>query len=266
MVVEIELALFINLCLNSFIIKLSSMFLRENARMWFLSSLLASIIAIILPLFNLTIIFKVIIAVCTCNIITVISFTIKNVKKFVITFTTIIFVTFLFGGGCYAVESMFGALPLIYICLIGTVVFVVTKIILNYQKKKDMIAKYTYNVILKDGDKTIYEEGYLDSGNILYDNITKKPIILVTFEVFNRLYQNINYINALTKNFDKSLVKDGHFVKINSIGSGTSILVFTIDEMVLNSERSFKNVAIGLSFSSFDKSFGKKVLLNSSLI
>ena len=120
--------------------------------------------------------------------------------------------------------------------------------------------------MLKDGDKIVYEEGYLDSGNVLYDSITKKPIILITFDVFNKLYQNINYINALTKNFDKSKVKDGHFIKINSITSGTSILVFTVDEIVLNSEKSFKDVAVGLSFSEFDKSFGKKILLNSALI
>ena len=112
----------------------------------------------------------------------------------------------------------------------------------------------------------IYEEGYLDSGNVLYDTITKKPIILVTFDVFNKLYQNINYINALTKNFDKSIIKDGHFIKINGVGSGTSILVFTIDEMLINNDKSFKDVAVGLSFSSFDKSFGKKILLNNVLI
>ena len=121
-------------------------------------------------------------------------------------------------------------------------------------------------MILKDNENVIYEEGFLDSGNMLYDSITKKPIILITYDVFNKFYQNINYINAVTKNFDKSKVKDGHFVKINSIGSGTSILVFTIDEMQLGNGKTFKDVSVGLSFSGFDKSFGKKILLHSAMI
>ena len=121
-------------------------------------------------------------------------------------FAIILFCSFLFGRGCYCVTNLFGELPLIIVCVIGFIIYTISKIIINIQHRKDKIAKFTFNVTLKDGDKVIYEEGYLDSGNVLYDNITKKPIILITFEVFNKLYQNINYINALTKNFDKASV------------------------------------------------------------
>ena len=266
MEIEIELALFINLCLNSFIIKLSALFLKERARFWFLSSLVGSVIALILPMFSLEWWIKILIIIFTCNIIEAISFEIKSIKQYLVKFAIILFCTFLFGGGCYCVTNLFGELPLIIVCVIGFIIYTISKIIINIQHRKDKIAKFTFNVTLKDGDKVIYEEGYLDSGNVLYDNITKKPIILITFEVFNKLYQNINYINALTKNFDKASVKDGHFVKINGIGSGTSILVFTVDEVILNSEKSFKDVALGLSFSEFDKSFGKKILLNNALV
>lgn len=266
MEIEIELALFINLFLNSFILKLSAIFLKEHARFWLLSALFGSVIALLLPMFSLAWWIKILLIILTCNIMITISFQIKNVKQFLTKFIVVLFCTFLFGGGCYAVQSVVGCYPLAVVFGIGTVIYIISKIILLREQKKEKIAKFTFNVTLKDGDKVIYEEGYLDSGNVLYDNITKKPIILITFDVFNKLYQNINYINALTKNFDSSLVKDGHFIKINSIGSGTSILVFTVDEIVLNSEKSFKDVAVGLSFSEFDKSFGKKILLNSALI
>lgn len=266
MEIEIELALFINLFLNSFILKLTGIFLKDRARLWLLSALLAGVIAIILPMFSLAWQLKLLVIVFTCNIMVAISFQVKNIKQFLTKFTVVLLCTFLFGGGCYAVGSVFGSYPLFLVCLIGSIVYIASKSILLLQQRKDKIAKFTFNVMLKDGDKVVYEEGYLDSGNVLYDNITKKPIILVTFEVFNKLYQNINYINALTKNFDRSLVKDGHYIKINSIGSGTNILVFTVDEVVLNSEKCFKDVAVGLSFSQFDKSFGKKILLNNALV
>jgi len=52
-------------------------------------------------------------------------------------------------------------------------------------------------------------------------------------------------------------------MKINGIGKGTNMLIFTIDELTLEGqEKSFKNVSLGLSFSGFEKSFGKKVLLH----
>ena len=53
MEIEIELALFINLFLNSFILKLTGIFLKDRARLWLLSALLAGVIAIILPMFSL---------------------------------------------------------------------------------------------------------------------------------------------------------------------------------------------------------------------
>ena len=101
---------------------------------------------------------------------------------------------------------------------------------------------------------------------MLYDTITKKPVILVTYDVFHKLYKNISLPSILTKTLDKSSIKNGHYIKINSIGSGTSLLVFTIDEMLVGSDKSFKDVMVGLSFSGFEKSFGKKVLLHSELV
>ena len=129
-----------------------------------------------------------------------------------------------------------------------------------------MIDKFTFAVTFIDNGKTFYEEGYLDSGNVLFDSITKKPIILVTFDVFHKFYSNINYINAYTKNYDKSLIKDGHFVQIKGVGSNSSILVFRVDEVHVGNDRHYKDVALGLSFSGFDKSFGKRVLLNNALL
>lgn len=266
MKIIVEETLLISLILNSFIIKLTALFLKERARLWLLSSLILSAISIILPAFQINAILKIFVIVLACNVLVCISFKFSSFKRYCLLLCAIMVNTFIFGGGCYAVQSVVGTFPLFCIAIISAFLYFITKILINYQQKLDKIKRFTYNVMLKDGDKVIYEEGYLDSGNVLYDTVTKKPIILVTYEVFNKIYQNINYINALTKNIDKSTVKDGHYIKINGVGSGTSILVFTIDEMLINNEKSYKDVAVGLSFSSFDKSFGKKILLNNGLI
>ena len=41
------------------------------------------------------------------------------------------------------------------------------------------------------------------------------------------------------------------------------MLIFTVDQIQISGdEREFKNVSLGLSFSGFEKSFGKNVLLH----
>ena len=132
-----------------------------------------------------------------------------------------------------------------------------------------MIETFSYSVKIRLGEKEVEEEGYLDSGNMLYDPITKKPIILITYEVFSKFYKDINYLSAFLKNVDVNKIHNGHYIKINSIASGTNILVFTADKIEVKKEeflKSYENVAIGLSFSGFEKGCGRQVLLHSELI
>lgn len=266
MEIIIELSLCINLFLNSLILKLSALLLKDQARLWFFSALIGATIALILPLFSLSWYLKLLIIIFTCALMCSISFKYISFKRFSVVFAVIMLATFLFGGGCYALQSLVGQFPLFIVAIVSGVIYVVTKIIIRGQHKKERLEKFTYNVTFKDGDNIVYEEGFLDSGNVLYDTITKKPIILINFEVFHRLYSNINYINALTKNFDKKLVKDGHYVKINTIAGGTSILVFRVDEVKVGQDKFYKDAQVGLTFTGFEKSFGRRVLLNSAII
>lgn len=266
MEIIIEYSFVINFFVNSLILKLTGLFLKEAPRLWILSAIIGSVVAIILPLYNLSWVLKIVIMLAVCSLMVCISFQVKSLKKFLIYFCSVFASTFLFGGACYALENIIGSFPLFVVAIVVVVIYGITKIIFRTQQKRNMIEKFTYSVIFVDNGKTFYEEGYLDSGNVLYDTLTKKPIILVTFDVFHKLYSNINYINAFTKNYDKNTIKDGHFVQIKGVGSSSSILVFRVDEVRVGSDKCYKDVALGLSFSGFDKSFGRRVLLNRALI
>lgn len=266
MEIIIEYSFVINFFVNSLILKLTGLFLKEPPRLWMISALIGSIVAIILPLYNLSWALKIVITLAMCSLMVCISFQVKSFKKFLIYFCSLFASTFLFGGACYALSNLIGSFPLFVVAIVVMVIYIITKIIVKVQQRKSMIEKFTYQVTLVDNGKTFYEEGYLDSGNVLYDTLTKKPIILVTFDVFHKLYSNINYINAVTKNYDKNAIKDGHFVQIKGVGSSSSILVFRVDEVHVGKDKCYKDVALGLSFSGFDKSFGKRVLLNQALI
>lgn len=266
MEVVFEVSLCINLFLNSFILKLTGLVLRERARLWFISALFGSIVSLLSPLFILSIAPKIVLQVATSIIMVLLSFKYKDIKKFVLTISIFILVTFIFGGGCFALREVVGDFPLFVVAIISSVIYFAVKTILRIQRKINTIKDFTYKIVFKDNGKIIDEEGFLDSGNMLYDSITKKPIILINFDVFHKLYDNISYLSVVSKTFDEGSIKNGHYIKINSIGCGTKMFVFTVDEIKVGDEHSFNNVMLGLSFSGFEKSFGKRVLLHSELV
>lgn len=266
MEIVVEISLCINLFLNSFILKLTERFLREKARLWFVSALFGTTISLISPLFSLPLYAKILLQIAVAFIMICISFRYSTFKKFILTFLVFILTTFIFGGGCYALQNIIGQFPIFIVVIISSIIYFACCIVLHYQHKASIIKNFTYKVILKDGQTKVEEEGFLDSGNMLYDTITKKPIILVTFEVFHKFYQDISYLSAWSKKFNESSIKNGHYIKINSVGSGTSIFVFTVDELSIGENKTFKNVMLGLSFSGFEKSFGKNILLHSELV
>lgn len=266
MEVVFELSLCINLFLNSFILKLTGLVLKEKANLWFISALFGSIVSLLSPLFILSITTKIVLQVATSIIMVLISFKYKNLKKFVLIISIFVLVTFVFGGGCLALRETIGDFPLFVVAIVSSVLYFIIKTILRVQRKLNTIKNFTYKIVFKDNGKIIDEEGFLDSGNMLYDSITKKPIILINFDVFHKLYDNVSYLSVISKTFDEGSIKNGHYIKINSIGCGTRMFVFSVDEIKVGEDHSFNNVMLGLSFSGFEKSFGKKVLLHSELI
>lgn len=261
MEIIIEESLAINIFVVYCILRFTAVVTRQKGRLYFLSSLCGAIIACAYPAFNISTILQYLILFCTIFLLNLISFKYENFKKFSINYAIILLSTFCLGGVCQALQSAVGTFPLFIVALLGGGLFISMGIVAKVLRHHNNLKKFTYSLILKDGGKVVKEEGYLDSGNVLYDSITNKPIILVTFDVFKKFYENIDYINARLQKINYSSIKNAHYIKINGIGKGTSILVFTIDELMLE-DKYFKNVSLGLSFSGFEKSFGKNVLLH----
>lgn len=266
MKIYIELSLFINLFLNSFILKTTALVLKERAKLWFMSALFGGVISLFYPTLQPSFFVKVALFVSTSVVMFLLSFDVKNIKQFFIKYIAMLACTFLFGGGVLTLENLIGEFPLFIVAIAGAVLYFILKIVIKFIKKQEKIINFNYNITIRDNGKEIVEDGFLDSGNMLYDTITKKPVILINFDVFHKLYENVSLSSILSKTLNQRSIKNGHYIKINSIGSGTSLFVFTIDEMVVGQDKIFKDVMVGLSFSGFEKSFGKKVLLHSELV
>lgn len=112
-------------------------------------------------------------------------------------------------------------------------IIIISPIIIYYYVKKqsDVVIKYTnyyeMNLFLKDG-RIIDITGFLDSGNRLYDPITKKPIILINKNVLNINYEDYKMFYTQYETIDnRSLIKCILIDKImiNGIGMKEDVIV-----------------------------------------
>ncbi len=265
MKIVIEYTLTINFIVNIFILKSCGLFLKEKVRFVYLASLLSAGLSLVLPIFHLAALLKIVVIVFLDGLMVCACFKFSSFKRFLAIFASMLGTTFIFGGGCYALEQAFGSLPLFCVLIVCGAIYVVTTLVLRHRNRLRVIETFSYKVKLVCNGKVIEEEGFLDSGNLLVDPISQKPIVLISFEVFSKFYEGIDYISAALKNIDINRLHNGHYVNINSVASGGKILVFTAARLEFDNKQ-FDNISLGLSFSGFDKALGRKILLNSQLI
>lgn len=265
MEIFVEQTLLINFFQNALILKLTSFFVKEKARFWFLISLFAGAVALVVPLFALASYAKILLQIFLAVLIVCLSFKFHSPAKFFYILVTFFIFTFILGGACFALEEAVGSYPLFIVCLVSLAIFFLVKFVIFYHNRMQRIKSFTYSVKIKANGKEVEENGYLDSGNVLLDSVTKSPIILVNYKVFKQLYDDVSLVSLLSKS-KQDKINCAHYVKINSVGSGSKILAFVVDEIVLNDEQIIKNPTLALSFSGFEKSFKANVLLNSQIV
>ncbi len=266
MKIVIELTLLVSFSCTFYVLSLTSRLTKQPMRLGVLGGAVASLISLIYPLWNVEKWALGVLLLGTLSCVNLMCFKYVNFKRYLERFVLMAMLTFLFGGCSLAIENFFGQISLFVVAVVSTVTFAVTKAVIRFRARQNAIEKFTYSVVLKDKGEKIALSGFLDSGNMLYDTITKKPIMLVDFEVFHKLYADIPYFKVLTKTFDERKVKNGHYIKVNSLSAGASMFVFSVEEAVVGESRMVKEPMLGLSLSGFEKSFGRNILLHSELV
>lgn len=266
MKIIIELTLLVSFVCCLFVLSITARVVKVQPRLSFLGGLVGGVVSLIYPLFNLGRwgVLSLFLSVTSC--VNLICFKYTSFKSYLERGFLICLLTFLFGGCCLAIENFFGWVSLLGVAGVSLVTYLIIRVLIRYRQRQEIINKFTYKVVLKDRGEEFSLEGFLDSGNLLYDTITKKPIMLVDFEVFHKLYSNISYINVLTKSFDEKLVRNGHYIRVNSLSAGAKMFVFSVEEACIGDKRLVKEPMLGLSLSGFEKSFGRSVLLHGELV
>ena len=265
MKVYIEQVIITNFLIDFCILLILSkiLFYKPNYKRIILSALFGSASCLILPYCSTSII---------VNILKILSATIMlqiiNVKRRQLAPSVIfmLIICYIFGGAVlsnfgttshngYAVEVK-NLLPIFIIIFIFTII--ICKLI-NFVKSKIITNSNIYPITLINGNTKITIDSFVDSGNGLLDD--NQPVSLINFDTFNKL-TNINLDQYIHNEFDT--LTNPHFINANTIAGKRKILVFTINELHLNSSspKIFKDVKLGVALH-FDNHKNYKAILNS---
>ncbi len=270
MQIIIEYVLIENFIINLFILRICELFLKEKASLKVLNSLFGSIIALCFPLFNLTLLGQTLLKILVGSIMVCISFSFNTFSKYLYNFFAFALMTFVFGGAVELLSGFASDLSVFIIISICGAVYLFSTIFFRTYNKQKSLKQFQCYVRLFFNGNILDEKGYFDSGNILYDTITNKPIVLISPAVFEKLTGQNYYEFVLKENKPEKFLKNCHYVPASTSMSQGKMLVFEIDKLELlskdNKVKEFKELFVGLSFADFEKSFDSGLLLHSSLI
>lgn len=260
MQVYIEYAFLDNMIINYVLLKTATRCSKVRTRFifLFLSSLLGTVVALILPLVSLPPVILISIKLLLAVTMVYISGKFINLKAYFITLTFFVLFTFLCGGFLIALFTFAGVdynkyfllnndsvipigISVLFIYIASLFVTKVTKIILKERNLKPFLRSC---VLIVNGKK-FSVKGFIDSGNGLYDSRSGLPVIVCSNGLFEKLK---------TAGVKKSVSK----INFDTV-SGTSVMqLYVVDKiMIYNGSivNIFNNVLLGVSefgFSSFD--------------
>lgn len=175
------------------------------------------------------------------------------------------FVIYLFGGEIYSLENMSYNLPVslgVISLLIGIYVWFLVNVIKIFYKKQKLNSFY-YNLKIKVKGKEINLKAYLDSGNLLQDDKTGLPVLIISFNTLSKIFKNeINIIDFLNGNLHHKI--KGRYISAGSVCGSNKIFVFNADNITFKENGQAKNLhmLIGVSNSNLTKDNSFEALLS----
>ena len=249
--IVVEYVFLQNLFIDYLIFKTTAGILRTKGKYFFLVSIFASIFAVVLPLFYLPKIFEFILKIFLGVLLVCLTFKFNKFLSFLKIYVTFFFATFLYGGVCACFVETFGQLHTLIILAIVAVTYCIFEWLLKYINKRKTIENFCYDVLLENGDKVLNCKGFLDTGNMLVDPLTKKPVCLVGLKLFEELGFEIDFKDLLTKNFDLKKLSLGHYICLDTVGQGNKVLAFEVDKILVKGKEEVKKPMLAVCLKNF---------------
>ena len=274
MQVYIEYVIIDNLIIDYLIIFFTKMFLSYKLKA---SNVLVAVSfgvvsAVVLPLYSIKTIYLFFIKIMTGLLMTLMLKKYSNFRQYLTTCIVLFTLTFLFGGLCIGINSMFGLettggqvlingfeFPVSVFVLFASLYLYLFIQLIKYTKHRNKLSNFYFDVEITLNNKNYYLRGYLDSGNKLLDN--GNPVVIIPFKTFAKVFKDY----PLEKIPLGLAPNNPHYLSTISVGDINKILVLEIDKLLIkNNEKNkeYTNVKLGLSKASFSSDFD--LLLHSS--
>ena len=265
MKVVFEYVLIENLFVNLIILKTTSLVLQQNGRWYFFTSFLGGAFTAVLPLLRLSAFGHVLVQIGLATFFVCLSFKFKSFKKFLLIFASYFICAFGYGGVVYFVESLIGQNFMLIVLAIVVVSYIIFKSVYKILRRKKDISNFCYDVEIAFQNKAVNCKGFLDSGNLLFDPITQKPVCLINFKVFSQLFEGVEIEDVLRKNEKLKILKLAHYINFSTLNNTDKILVFEVDKLSTKN-KTYENPVLGLSFKNFNRIFGTDLILHNTFV
>lgn len=281
MEVYLEQVLIDNFLIDFMILFLTKLILKEkvNKFRFVLAIVIATVGSIFYPIINLNkyiiILFKLLFGL----LIVLIAFKITSLKNLIIKYFLFLAFTFIMGGAIYAtlnvlnIESKVSSylfynfkIPISLILFLCFLYFYFFISLVKYLSRKKQIAKFIYDVNLINNSITVNLKAFLDSGNKVIDPENNKPINIINFSVFNKLFKDIKLEDIILHNLKNLNLKNAKYINFKSLTRTSNILTFELDEMQIKEKNlNLKNIRIGLTLEKFKSLNSCEMILNSEI-
>lgn len=283
MTIYIEQVLIDNLIINYIILFCTFLILKQKGKFLrlFLSALIGSVYALFSPLLKFPNIILIILKILLSLFMISITKKFKNFKEFFLFYVVFLFITFLFGGVCLFVLINFDknfniqnyttySLPLGVIVLILFLMSIVLKNIFRNVYKRKNLNNFIYNMIIFNNNNYTKLLAFLDSGNLLIDNLTKKPITIVDYNSVKD-FLNISLTDILLNRIDNlnKTLKNAHLFEVKSVGGSKKIIVFEVDKIEISTKeykKEINNAVLGITLKSFINDLGYNALIGYQIL
>lgn len=268
----IEYLIIDNFIINYLLLKgaMASCRVKTNKLKLGVSAIVGTVVAVIMPLFTISNGFLVLIKINLGLLMVLIAGEYLTVKKLFYTLGFFVLYTFLSGGMIIGLFYLAGIDYIVYFSVnynsfmpIGIsvlLVFLFTKLTIyllsNLLKSRD-IAPFLRSCVIVISGKKFKVNGYIDSGNRLFDSKSGLPIIVASKSLFLKLNSG-----------EEELMPKSQ-ITVNTVNGESVMKIYAIDKLLIyNGDYAniFNNVMITYSEFDFEKDKEYDLLLNPSLI
>lgn len=262
MTIYLDIILCENLLMNYIILFATYVIIKPKTKhpqiRMILSSLLGSIYAIIIYL-NILSIYTNLLAKITLSVVMVyIAFAPPNIKQLLKQILIFYLVSFIFGGCTFALiyflkpenvemkNGVFvGIYPIKVELIAGIIAFIITQIAFKINKSKLNNKNTFIEIELYNKNKMTKARALLDSGNMLKEPISQKPVIVVEKAILSKIIPEevLNYIERMVggddqeRNEMQEYLSKIRMVPFMSLGKENGMLIgIRLDKIKINTE------------------------------